>query len=311
MNRVPSDAEPAVDIPLYPDDTVEDLQRCGFRLLQKKRGFRFGMDSVLLAAYAASFCRFPETRPLRIADLGAGCGAVSLLLAARLPAALLTGLELDPASCDALARNCRLNALDQRLWPVQGDIRHLADGTLVSEHLRPHAFDMVVSNPPYRLPEQSWYPGGQPSADARRQAREETAVSLPDILRAAGRLLRPKGRLVLVHRVSRLPDLLAELRHWQLEPKTMRLIQPLPDRAPTTLLLSAVCQGRPGSFVTEPPLLICTQPGIWSPETADLYGLEPPLPHECLYRGLRHTGLAERQIAAGGEVPEDEPDQQA
>ncbi|MDW7655553.1 MAG: hypothetical protein SCM11_00100 [Bacillota bacterium] len=40
-------------IPLYPDDTVEDLQRAGLRLLQKQGNFRFGTDSVLLAAYAA------------------------------------------------------------------------------------------------------------------------------------------------------------------------------------------------------------------------------------------------------------------
>ena len=35
------------------DETVEDLQLGGLQLLQKKTGFRFGMDSVLLADFAA------------------------------------------------------------------------------------------------------------------------------------------------------------------------------------------------------------------------------------------------------------------
>ena len=33
-------------------ETIEDLQLGGLRLLQKKDGFRFGMDSVLLASFA-------------------------------------------------------------------------------------------------------------------------------------------------------------------------------------------------------------------------------------------------------------------
>jgi tRNA1Val (adenine37-N6)-methyltransferase len=126
MNVMWPEAQDDELIPVYPDDTLEDLQRSGLRLLQKKDGFRFGLDSVLLAAYAASLCRLPASRPLRAADLGAGCGAVSLLLSARLPGAAVVGLELDPASCDALRRNIRLNRLNGRLQAVQGDIRHLS-----------------------------------------------------------------------------------------------------------------------------------------------------------------------------------------
>ena len=37
---------------LQEDETLEDLQLKGLKLLQKKKGFRFGMDSVLLADFA-------------------------------------------------------------------------------------------------------------------------------------------------------------------------------------------------------------------------------------------------------------------
>jgi tRNA1Val (adenine37-N6)-methyltransferase len=245
------------------------------------------------------FASSQALRPIYIADLGAGCGAVSLLVAARLPAAHLVGLELDPGSCETLGRNSRLNGLDNRLQAIQGDIRHLADGTLASEFLLPHTFDLVVSNPPYRLPAHSWRQSSSPVPDIRRQALEETDVSLREILSGASRLLKPKGRLVMVHRVSRLPDVICELRQCHLEPKTLRLIQPLPDRTPSTMLLSAVYQGRPGSFIAESPLLICCQPGILSPEAAALYGLEPPMSREALYQGLQYT-----DNLAGGDGPD-------
>lgn len=280
-----ADSERTDTIPIYPDETVEDLQRCGFRLLQKKGGFRFGLDSVLLAAYASCFGPKAGNQHFRVADLGAGCGAVSLLLAARLPGADLVGLELDNASFGTLQRNIRLNRLSGRLHAVRGDIRQLAAGTLTSGLLLPHSFDLVVSNPPYLLPGQSWRTGGQ-SGPGSRQAFEETAVSLEEILAGAGRLLKPKGRLVLVHRILRLPDVICALRNCRLEPKTIRLIQSLPGRSPATFLMSAVSQGRPGGFTAEPPLLVCSRAGVWSPETAALYGLELPLSHDELYRGL-------------------------
>ncbi len=275
-------------VPIYPDDTLEDLQRNGFRMLQKKHGFRFGMDSVLLSAFAASFCS-PKAKTIRIADLGAGCGAVSLLLAARLPNASFAGLELDPQSCETFGRNRSLNNLSGRLKVVQGDIRQLSAAAAAYEELPPNVFDLVVSNPPYRRPGQTCRrpkKQGEEGTASWQQALEETDMSLSDLFLAASRLLKTKGRLILVHRVFRLPDIIVTLRQNGLEPKTLRLIQSLPNRAPTTFLLSAVKQGKPGGFIVEPPLLVCSRPGVLSEEAAAWYGLEPPLPHADLFRGL-------------------------
>ncbi|HBP38514.1 MAG TPA: hypothetical protein DD640_07200 [Clostridiales bacterium] len=281
------------------DETVEDLQRSGMRLLQMKQGFRFGQDSVLLAAYAAQFATSGRSaagisrKPAPyIADLGAGCGAVCMLLAARLPQAHLVGLELDPASAEILQRNIQLNKISDRLEAVQGDIRRLAAGEKIAASLQPQMFDLVVSNPPYFLPERSWQDG--------KPARQEMMVSLSDLMLAAARLLKPKGRLVLIHQTSRLPDVISQARQIQLEPKTLRLIQSLPDRAPATFLFSAVSQGRPGGFLVEKPLLVFSRPGVLSPETAAWYGREPHLTPDELYRGLSRAALAPPTGEASG-----------
>jgi tRNA1Val (adenine37-N6)-methyltransferase len=261
-------------IPIFADDTIEDLQRGGFRLIQKRKGFRFGLDSVLLAAFAAAFYPSAGRRVIRAADLGAGCGAVSILLAARMPSITLASLEIDPVSCETLQRNIRLNRLDQRLTAIQGDIRLLASGAWSDPGLAPGSFDLVVSNPPYEAAQPGRRPLPDDADEGRRRSREETELSLGDLVQAAARLLRPGGRLVLVHQVRRLPDILCILRENDLEAKTMRMVQSFPDKPPVIVLLSAVRNGRPGGFTAALPLIVNRSPGVLSEEAGDLYGLE-------------------------------------
>jgi len=280
MDHVDNNEEQGSKVVILPDDTLENLQRAGFQLIQKKHGFRFGLDSVLLAAYAASFYVKTPARRLLVADLGVGCGAASLLLAARLPNAQVTGLEIDAISFETFERNIRLNHLDTRLTAVRGDIRDLAAGKHDQATLAAGSFDLVISNPPYETFQPARRQAASKEQQSRRRAREETDLSLSELIRAASRLLRSGGRLVLVHQVRRLPDIFCELRQYGLEAKTMRPIVTLPGKSPVTVLISAVRNGRPGGFTAAAPLLICSQPGIWSAETAELYGLEKSDPTE-------------------------------
>ena len=39
-------------IKLYPDERLDDLQRCGFQIIQNPKKFCFGMDAVLLSGFA-------------------------------------------------------------------------------------------------------------------------------------------------------------------------------------------------------------------------------------------------------------------
>ena len=56
---------------------------------QPERGFRAGLDAVMLAAAV------PRVGATAL-ELGAGAGTASLCLAARLPAITITGIEIDP-----------------------------------------------------------------------------------------------------------------------------------------------------------------------------------------------------------------------
>ena len=73
---------------LREDETLEELQPFGLKLLQKKEGFRFGMDSVLLADFAGI-----RTDDL-VADFGTGSGVLPLLLIGRKKGNRFIGVEI-------------------------------------------------------------------------------------------------------------------------------------------------------------------------------------------------------------------------
>jgi tRNA1(Val) A37 N6-methylase TrmN6 len=108
--------------------------------------------------------------------------------------------------------------------------------------------DVVVCNPPYRRKA-----SGRINPDPRRAiARHEIHASLGDILETAGRLLRPKGRLVMVYPTVRFVDLVAGMRDFNLEPKRIRIAYPDRRSEASLVLVEASLGGRPGVKVLPP-----------------------------------------------------------
>ncbi len=252
---------------LADDETLEDLQRDGLRLIQKINGFRFGEDSVFLAAFASDLVKLKKQ--VRAADLGAGSGAVSVLLAGRLPQARLTAIEISTRPCAVLQRNFIMNQLDSRCTAMLGDVR---DQTLLPRA----SLDLVVSNPPYRDPGRHLSPARLPDDPALAQewrvAVETTTLSLDDLMHSAAYWLKPGGLIALVQRPVNLPDILTAMRQTRIEPVALRAIVPLPGRAPTSVLVAGRLHGRPGSFRLLPDLSVNESPGQPSPETRKIYG---------------------------------------
>lgn len=283
-------------IKIYNNETIEDLQRAGFRMIQTSYGFRFGEDSVLLAALAASL--YPGRKRLLAADLGAGCGSVSLLLAARMPEIRIWALELDSHRADCLDRNIKLNKLDARLRAAKIDLKNISgkeSRTTFRDHsFEASSFDLVVANPPYRkvtdFSKAKW-----DSADLNTRSRllavEEIELSIHQLAASASRLLKPGGRFVVVHRPQRLPELLNAMQKFQLEPESLQVIESLPGKAPSRIIVIGRRQGRSGGFKWLKPLRICESPGVYTEEAKQLYGHEPSLTNEALWQNVERNGF--------------------
>jgi tRNA1(Val) A37 N6-methylase TrmN6 len=222
---------------------------------QPARGYRFSIDAVLLADFAAAFCGE------RVLDLGTGSGVVLLLLS-RLCPSLRTGVgvEIQPELHDFARRNIRENRLEGSLAAVLGDFREGLPGVSAG------AFDLVVSNPPYRRVGE-----GRRNADPRKEiARHEVACTLPELFRAASRHLSPTGRFAVVGLPKRLPEMLSFAEAERIFPETLRFVHPYPDR-PANLLLFAGGRRKARELTVLPPLVIYAEKGRYHPEVERIY----------------------------------------
>lgn len=179
-----------------PDPTRDVILGGKVILWQPGRGYRAGVDAVLLAASA------DVTPGGQVLDLGCGVGAVGLCLLARRPDLTVTGLELDVAIVALARRNIIENQVAERCRIIAGSAgARLADIT-------PGSFDHVVSNPPY-MAAGTTAPSPEPG---KRTAHVETDTDLESWIAAAARALKPRGHLCLIHRADRLDHLLTALR---------------------------------------------------------------------------------------------------
>jgi tRNA1(Val) A37 N6-methylase TrmN6 len=184
---------------------VEDLLLGGtLRLNQPARGHRAGTDAVLLAACAAT--RGAET----IVDLGAGVGTVGLILAGRNPDASVVLVERDPDFVALARENAALNGYSARVTTVCADIAGPAR-VLHAAGLTERLADLVVTNPPF-LSEGRARSSPLASRKAAHVMPAARAFGLESWIRAARRILKPRGRLVMIHRADALPEILAALR---------------------------------------------------------------------------------------------------
>ena len=165
-------------------ERIDELQRNGYRIIQKTNGFCFGMDAVLLSGFASVK---PGEKAL---DLGTGTGIIPILLEAKTEGSHFTGLEIQAEMAEMASRSVALNRLEEKVSIVQGDIKEVP--TLFEKA----SFDVVTTNPPYMNDSHGLKNPDLPKAIARH----EVLCNLEDVVRAAASALRPGGRLYMVHR---------------------------------------------------------------------------------------------------------------
>lgn len=209
------------------------------RVAQSRLGYRFSIDSVLLAHFVR--VRGAE----RVLDLGTGCGIIPLILAFRHPRLRVWGVELQPDLAALAAANVRANDMQEQVTILQDDMRRLTPS------MTGGVMDVIVCNPPFRRAGT----GRLNPSTQRASARHEIDIGLPEILNVARRMLKTRGRLVVIQAAERLGELIAQLHACGIEPKRLRTVHADAGCKSKMVLVEALLGGGAGMKIL-PPLCL-------------------------------------------------------
>ena len=256
MSDIP-DKTNDIPVDLLPGERLDDLQIKGYQILQKRDGFCFGIDAVLLSDYAK------PKKGARIMDLCSGTGIIPILLEAKYPVSYIEGLEYQKEYVEMAGRSLVINGQDSKIRIVEGDVKE------VRSLYKQDSYDMVTCNPPYMTGDH----GLKNDDFSKAIARHEILCSFEDVVKSSTWLLKHGGHLVMVHRPFRLAEIISTLKRYKLEPKRMRLVYPYVDKEPNMVLIDAVKGGKQ-RITVDPPLIVYEKNGRYTEEIYRIYGMK-------------------------------------
>jgi tRNA1(Val) A37 N6-methylase TrmN6 len=225
---------------------VTDGQLLGGRVqyAQPQRGFRSGIEPVLLAA------TIPARQGSHVLEGGCGAGAALLCLAARVAGVQGLGIDRDRA---LVALACENAAANDR-----PDLRFMSADIAALPPL--DAFDHACANPPYHNE------AGTPSPDAsRRAAKRATEGTLRIWAAALARHLRARGTMTFILPAALLPEAAAAFTDAGCAPTAMLPLWPKAGQ-PAKLLLLRGIKGSRTPFRVLPGLVLHASDGAFTAE---------------------------------------------
>ncbi len=192
----------------------------------------FGTDAILLSNFASI------KRKDVACDMGTGCGIIPLIWC-KGETNRIYALDIQPKAISQLNKSIAVNSLDERIVPVNCDLRSLKGV------LEPGSFDLVTMNPPYK----PVGTGIESVSEAERIARHEVMCTIDDAVIAAARLLKYGGRFCMCHRPERLCDIIVSMRNNGIEVKKIRFVVQEEGKVPWLVLIEGKRGGKSGVTV--------------------------------------------------------------
>lgn len=230
----------------------------GIKIFQEKDGFRFSLDSLLLANFVDI-----NPRAQKIIEFGCGNGAILLYLSLKTKIDLI-GIDIQEASIELAKKSIELNGLGNQIKVFNYDIKH------ISNHFIPSSFDFVVTNPPF-------FKVGEVKVVNQKHglslSRHELGVTFEEIVVSAKKMLKTSGAFCFVHRSDRLEEIISVLSKERFVLKRMRYVYTKPHSDSLMVLVEARYNGKTGSVRVLEPLYIYDNNQNYTQEVLDIFHL--------------------------------------
>ena len=213
----------------------ERIDETGFsniKIIQNPKEFCYGIDAVLLSAFVAGETGTKPIKCKRMMDLGTGTGIIPFIVSHKTDFEYILGVEKQKTSWERAQKGLELNRINNIEF-INKDIIDIKEGEL-------GMFDAITCNPPYKKRGS----GIRNDSEAKYIARHETSAELGDFIRVAGDNLVFKGHFFMVHRPSRLSDIIYDMKNNEIEPLDLQFVAPRFGEKPNILLIHGVKGGK-------------------------------------------------------------------
>ncbi len=201
------------------------------KIYQYVEGFKFSLDSILLAEYVKI-----TSKTKSILDLCSGNAAVPMILSTRTKASI-DAFELQKSIFELAKKSINYNNLENQITLYNSDIKE------IDNYKKGKKYDIITCNPPYFKVEDNEHIN---DTEVLAIARHELKISLEDIFMIASNHLDDKGEFYLVHRVSRLDEIIILGNKYNLNVKNVELIKTKESGKPYIVLVRCIKNSKLG-----------------------------------------------------------------
>lgn len=227
---------------------MDKVAGTNYYIYQDRDDFSYGIDAILLSDFA-------KAKEHHI-DLCTGNGIVALRLAFLYKKSKVVGVDIDEKAIDLCKKSIAVNEINDRVETIRLDIRE------VEKHFKKNTFDSLSVNPPYLDPKDNIA-----TDDYKRQ---EILLKLDDLARAASYLLKPFSKVYMVHRPSRLIDIVLSFKKYGINTRRLRAVKPFADKKANMILIELEKSDKTGfEYMNE--LVVYNSDGTYTDEVKEIY----------------------------------------
>lgn len=204
---------------------LNDLFDYDLKIYQYQGLFKFSLDSILLA----EFINITKNTK-SILDLCCGNGAIPLILSTK-TSSHIDAIEIQRDIYDIAIESVNYNNLLSQITIYNEDVKN------IDNFLKNRKYDIITCNPPYFKVDNN--PNINES-ESLAIARHELKITLEKIFEIASMHLNTKGEFYLVHRASRLDEIIILANKYKLNVKNIELIKTTANSKPYIVLVRCI-----------------------------------------------------------------------